>query len=350
MSTDAHAHPLLVGIGNPLLDISAPVPADVLDKYGVKAGNAILAEEKHLPIYDELVQNYPVEYIAGGATQNSIRVAQWMSQHPNGTAYIGAVGKDRFADELRKSAESDGVRVLYYDETNKPTGTCAVLLVDKERSLIANLSAANSFAVEHLHTEPVKKTLDNAKVFYSAGFFLTVSPPSLMHIAKHAAEHNKILCGNLSAPFICEFFYDPLVAAIPYFDFLFGNESEAQAFGKRHGIADQSVEAIAAELSRFPKVNGQRPRAVIITQGAESTIVAIDGKVKSFPVPKIDPALIVDLNGAGDAFVGGFLSVMMKHAHDPHGVLERAIDAGHFAASTIIQVSGTKLTGKPKEF
>ena len=43
--------------------------------------SAILAEEKHLPLYKELVDSYKVQYIAGGATQNAIRVAQWMSQH-----------------------------------------------------------------------------------------------------------------------------------------------------------------------------------------------------------------------------------------------------------------------------
>jgi adenosine kinase len=44
--------------------------------------SAILAEEKHLPLYKELVDAYKVQYIAGGATQNAIRVAQWMSQTP----------------------------------------------------------------------------------------------------------------------------------------------------------------------------------------------------------------------------------------------------------------------------
>jgi hypothetical protein len=43
--------------------------------------------------YAEMVKDYEVEYIAGGATQNSIRVAQWMLGAPC-TAYIGSVGKD----------------------------------------------------------------------------------------------------------------------------------------------------------------------------------------------------------------------------------------------------------------
>lgn len=55
----------ILGMGNPLLDISAEVPMEVLEKYGVTLNNAILAEEKHLPLYNELIANYPVQYIAG---------------------------------------------------------------------------------------------------------------------------------------------------------------------------------------------------------------------------------------------------------------------------------------------
>ena len=34
-----------------------------------------------------------VDYIAGGATQNSIRVAQWVLGKKFATSYFGAVGK-----------------------------------------------------------------------------------------------------------------------------------------------------------------------------------------------------------------------------------------------------------------
>jgi len=54
----------LMGMGNPLLDISADVGQDILDKYDVKMDNAILAEEKHVPLYKELVENYSPQYIA----------------------------------------------------------------------------------------------------------------------------------------------------------------------------------------------------------------------------------------------------------------------------------------------
>lgn len=138
----------LMGMGNPLLDISAEVPDSILEKYDVKMDNAILAEEKHIPIYKELVDNYSPQYIAGGATQNSIRVAQWIltaNGKPGQSAYMGCVGNDEYGKKLEACAASDGVKVHYMKDAETPTGTCAVLVKGGERSLVANLAAANNF-------------------------------------------------------------------------------------------------------------------------------------------------------------------------------------------------------------
>ena len=58
-------------MGNPLLDISASVKTDLLTKHNLKANDAILTEEES--IFQDLLEEYKVDYIAGGATQNSIR-------------------------------------------------------------------------------------------------------------------------------------------------------------------------------------------------------------------------------------------------------------------------------------
>jgi adenosine kinase len=76
----------------------------------------------------------------------------------------------------------------------------------------------------------------------------------------------------------------------------------------------------------------------VITQGKLPTVVAKGGSVQTFDVPSIDSSLIVDTNGAGDAFVGGFLAAHIK-GHDT----EKCCAAGCFAAGTIIQTSGTAL-------
>lgn len=62
------------------------------------------------------------------------------------------------------------------------------------------------------------------------GFFLTVSLESILKVAKHASQMNKLFCLNLSAPFISQFFKDSLMQVMPYVDVLFGNETVKKIF------------------------------------------------------------------------------------------------------------------------
>jgi len=336
---------LLMGMGNPLLDISADVGQDVLDKYGVKLDDAVLAEEKHLPIYQELIDNYNAGFIAGGATQNSIRVAQWMlkaSGKENETAFMGCVGSDAYAKNLEECASKDGVLVNYMKDESTPTGTCAVLVKDGERSLIANLAAANNFKKSHLETPESVAIYTAAKFYYVAGFFLTVSVESLVTVAEHALANDKTFCLNLSAPFIIDFFGDAVATALPYADYLFCNESEAAAYAKKHDLGEDLKE-VALKIAASEKKN-DKPRTVIFTQGDKSTIVAREGVVTEYAVDPLAKEMLVDTNGAGDAFVGGFLSELVQGKD-----METAVKAGHWAAKYIIQQPGTTID-KPCEY
>lgn len=263
----------------------------LLDKYGLKLNNAILAEESHLPLYSELIENYQIQYIAGGATQNSIRVAQWMLQSPGATAYFGAIGIDKYGETLESCARNDGVLVHYQKNSTLPTGTCAVLIHGGERSLVANLGAANTFSPSHLETAEAKDIISKAKIYYVSGFFLTVSVESILSIAKQSIADNKIFAMNLSAPFLIQFFGDQLAATLLYADFVFGNESEAAAYGESKGYGSD-LSTIALKLSSQPKAGGARPRIVVFTQGADSTIVAELGRVTVYPVDPL-PRLFI---------------------------------------------------------
>jgi len=46
----------------------------------------------------------------------------------------------------------------------------------------------------------------------------------------------------------------------------------------------------------------------VFTQGDLPVVVCKDGKVSEYSVPKLSDEEMVDTNGAGDAFVGGFLA------------------------------------------
>ncbi|MBN3312229.1 ADK kinase, partial [Atractosteus spatula] len=405
------------------------------------------------PRFEELVKKFKVEYHAGGSTQNSVKVAQkikaqcwarpkpgadppavqrgaaclcerhtvsaswapapdtglgallskafshfpWMIQQPHKVAtFFGCIGTDKFGEILKRKAEEAHVDAHYYEQSEEPTGTCAACITGDNRSLVANLAAANCYKKEkHLDLEENWKLVEEAKVYYIAGFFLTVSPESVLKVAKHASENNKIFGLNLSAPFISQFYKEPMMKVMPYVDILFGNETsllltldtshaqkhtsppfgvrfvewiewidpqeeEAATFAREQGfeylgalkgevqlepldpVGTEDIEEIARKAQSLPKVNKRRQRIVVFTQGKDGTVVTSGDEVKMFPVLEIEQSEIVDTNGAGDAFVGGFLSQVVYERP-----LEQCIHAGHYAANVIIRRAGCTFPEKP---
>ncbi|XP_053683652.1 uncharacterized protein LOC128733850 [Sabethes cyaneus] len=333
---------LLLGCGNPLLDISATVDETFLAKYDMLPNNAILAEEKHMPIYKELIDNFKADFIAGGSVQNSFRVAQWILQRPKVSVFFGCVGRDQYSEILSQKAITDGVDVQYQFCPDTPTGTCAVLITNTQRSLCANLAAANKFTIDHLKSSASESLLQNAEYFYISGFFLTVSVESILTVAKHALSRNRPFMMNLSAPFIPQFFSDNLAQALPYIDILFGNETEALAFAEQQKMGTEDLKQIGLNISNLPKLNAARRRVVIITQGSDPVLLIQDDKVTEFPVEKLEREQIVDTNGAGDAFVGGFLAQLVQEES-----YETCIKCGIWTARQIIQRSGCTFEGVP---
>ncbi|PWN49494.1 Ribokinase-like protein [Violaceomyces palustris] len=313
----------LVAMGNPLLDMQIRNGEKVLEKYGLNANDAVLATPEQLSIYQHIVDNYEVTYVAGGAAQNAARCAQYVLPEKS-TAYLGCVGSDALADQLRAANDKEGLRSIYQVDKETPTGSCAVVITGHDRSLCTNLGAAEKFNKSHLETPEAKEVISNAKFFYLGGFFLTHGIESAMILAKEANSRNVPFAMNLSAPFIPQFFKAQVDEILPYADIIFGNESEAEAWAESQSLGSKDLTTIAQAIADYKSVSS-RPRQVIITQGSQPTILAVAGKeVAVHETPKINPADIVDTNGAGDAFAGGVMGALIAGK-----TIEQAIDVGH---------------------
>lgn len=85
----------LIGFGNPLLDMILYNCPDLMVKYNLPMDDQLLANSKTRPLFKEvLALPEPALIRPGGATQNSIRTAQWLLQEPGATAFVGAIGDD----------------------------------------------------------------------------------------------------------------------------------------------------------------------------------------------------------------------------------------------------------------
>jgi len=291
-------------------------------------------------LYEDLLNHHDAKLIAGGAAQNTARGAQYILP-PDSVVFIGAVGKDKYAETLRKTCGEAGLRVEYLEDETHPTGRCGVVITGNNRSLCTDLAAANEYKVEHLKSPEIWKLVEQAKFFYVGGYHMTVCVPAITALAEHAAATNKPFILNISAPFIAQFFKEPLDQTLPLTDILLGNETEALAYAESHDLNTKDPRAIATHLVGLPKTNAARPRTVIITQGTEPTIVAtadaVGGKVaiKEVPVHVIAKDQICDTNGAGDAFAGGFVAGIVRGED-----LDTAVDMGQWLARLGIQELG----------
>ncbi|KAK0553415.1 adenosine kinase [Tilletia horrida] len=327
-----------VGLGNPLLDMTVRDGEAVLKKYDLKPNDAILAEEKHLSIYKHIVDNYDVAYVAGGASQNTSRCAQYILP-PNSTVYIGAVGEDDLAKQLRAANDREGLRSAYQVKPDVPSGSCAVILTGHERSLITNLGAAEKFDKSHLESPELQEILNNGKYFYMEGYFLTHGLETALIVAKKAKENGAIFAINLSAPFIAQFFASQLDEILPYTSIVIGNESEAEAYAGSHNLASTDLPTVAKAIADFKsELPSSIKRRVILTHGAEPSVLAVQGEqeTRSFPVKPVEN--IVDTNGAGDAFAGGLLGALLLEQP-----IEKAIEAGNTLGGLCIGQNGPVL-------
>ncbi|KAI1460583.1 Ribokinase-like protein [Annulohypoxylon moriforme] len=328
----------LVCLENPLLDIQAVGNAELLKKYNLKDNDAILASPEHIPIYDELLENFDAKLIAGGAAQNTARGAQYILP-PNSVVYFGGVGNDKYADILRDAVKQVGLRVEYRVDPKEPTGRCGVVITGHNRSLCTDLAAANHYDLDHLKSPKIWELVKNAQFYYIGGYHFTVCPPAIQALGEEAAANNKTFVVNISAPFIAEFFKDPLDASSKYWDYVICNESEAAAYAKSHSlsVAETDVPGIAKALANLPKANTKKPRVAVITQGTLPTVVAVQSQdeVKQYPVHAIDSSKINDTNGAGDAFAGGFVAGLVQGKS-----LEESVDLGQWLARLSIQELG----------
>ncbi|VDP80551.1 unnamed protein product [Echinostoma caproni] len=339
---DSHGDCYVLGIGNPLLDMQLNVDDSVLQKYNLESDNAILAEDRHMPLYDEISESSDVEYIAGGATLNTIKMIQWIIDKPHACAYIGCISKDYAGEILEKEcAKLKLLPKFQIAKNGVGTGKCAVLLNSKYRSMVTHLGASKELTLDYLENPDTWKFVEKARVYYIAGYAINSCYEGVLEIARHSFTNGKLFSFNLSAPFLPTFFADQINSIIPYVDVLFCNKEEADAYAANHNWGSKSLLEVAKMMASLPRPSEtDKKRVVVITQAKNPVLVAISGEseVRSYPVDLLSNEQIVDTNGAGDALAAGFIADYL----DSNSV-DQAVAGGLKAARYIIQKSGFSL-------
>lgn len=101
---------------------------------------------------------------------------------------------------------------------------------------------------------------------------------------------------------------------------------------------------IARAIAISPKESTAQHRIVVLTHGAEPTVLvssAEPDKPKLFGVTALKDEQIVDTNGAGDAFAGGFLAALISGKN-----WEQCVETAHVMGAMCIQEVCTPIIHK----
>lgn len=333
---------LIFAAGNPMLDMAAHLGKECMDRYDLPYGGAVLAEEKHQPLFQEIQKHQTLHQTPGGSAINTIRNANHMlkSKYPGACMYFGSIGQDKIGEHVKKGVQQEGLKALWCEHEDLPTSKCAVVVHEGERALCCDIGAACKYKLSHLQDNI--KELDTAQILYTTGFFINSNFEAVKTIAKFAHDNDRTFAINLSAVWVIDFHFEQLKEIISYADYVFGNEDETSAFGKKQGLQVTNLSEVTEYIAKLPKKNESKPRTVVTTQGSRPVLTAIYDhtseqiETDSFQVEVIDKENICDMNGAGDAFVGGFLAQLLLEQP-----LSKCVHAGLYLSGECITRSGT---------
>lgn len=306
----------LIALGNPIVDISAEISKDSVKKYNLSWGGTVFADQYNVGFYNELENMPQVTYIPGGSIQNTLRVAAWVLNMDPRTAknfkitMLGATGKDNYRDKIINAFLQSGVNFLLEDIPNMQTSRCGVGINQKERCLLPQIRASNCITDEFINEH--EREILNHDAFLVEGYFLQEKYDLCHSLCVKFKNERKIVILTLSAVFMVKQHNEKILEIANYSDIIVGNNDEYEELGESQGLE------VKTTFERVVKKFKNKEKLFIMTSGNKGVFVAkynakkgaLEYILQSFPQP-IKNEDIVDFNGAGDAFLGGFLSQYM---------------------------------------
>ncbi len=309
----------IIGMGNAVLDILAPVTEEFLNSKNLKKGSMILVNQE---VSDKILREIdPIKKDSGGSVANTIVGTSLLGSD---SFFCGKVKNDLLGNEFVKDMRNTNTKFLCnQSSTGLPTARCIIFVTpDGERSMQTFLGAST--------------TLDEGDIeenFFDEMNFLLIegylwSSNSAKRAIKKAVEiakrKNVKIIFSLSDFNLVKMFREEFSDFIKsHVHILIGNENEFEELFD-NGVEEKFIQKNITEL--MIKTKGEK--------GVEVFQLDKKNSIPSFAVKSV-----VDTTGAGDMFAAGFLHQMIN-GKEP---MECA-SFGCKMASVIIQQYGARLS------
>ena len=311
----------LICLGDPLIDIISEIDLQMIKEYNLKWEERILVSETgddRVKIFDDLEKMPTVKYIPGGSGENTIRVLGWcLNMEPYErnrfkVSMIGAIGNDVYKDKILNDLKDLGVNPIFEILEGDKTTRCGVGIYKKDKLFATQLRASKrlseKFIDEHLDE------IISYKSLFIEGFMVDTKFNISKKLCEYFVKDNKLIILSLAAAFIVKIHHEKIIELANYADIIAGNMEESLEFVEHKSDNIKNIFEIM-----FEKLKPKENRLIIITDGPAGAYLGKYnyGEMKlehyiHYSAHKLKDEEIQDLNGAGDAFLGGFLSRYMK--------------------------------------
>ncbi len=308
----------ILGIGNAIVDVVAPVTEAFISKHDMRKGSMTLIDPATA---DALYAAMPPgQESSGGSAANTCAVAAASGAR---VAYIGKVAADALGETFRRDIAAAGV---HFPTTplrdGQATARCLILVTpDGQRTMNTFLGASVAFS--EADVDPA--FIAQAAVVYLEGYLF--DPPAAQAAfrraaaAAHAAGRQVAL--SLSDPFCVDRHraaFRDLVAG--HVDILFANEAEICSLYECNAF-DDAASAAGRDVALAALTRSEQGSLVL--QGEQRVIVPAAA------------TQVVDTTGAGDAYAAGFLTGLTAGR-----ALAACGEMGSIAAAEIISHLGAR--------
>ena len=340
--SQVHVADSVIALGNPIVDITVQIDKDTIQNFGLEWGRTVFNNEITQKFLDDLDKRPIVTYTPGGSIMNTLRVCSWcLNMNPNDAGkfkltMLGAVGNDVYKDKIINSLKEAKVETLLEFKQQK-TSKCGVGIYKKDRCLVPDIQASKNISKEFI--EDKKNEIFNHDVLIIEGYFLRENFDLCKYLCEEFNREQKLVILTLSAVVIVQQYLDKIKEIANMCDMVIGNMEETEILaGGKNAVFQETYEKVHRILS-------PRNRLLVVTCGSHGVYCSkynyksmrLELILQCFPnFVKNDE--IVDLNGAGDAFLGGFLAMYLKGNRDNR--LFSCCKAGNDAASVILRNIG----------
>jgi len=274
----------------------------------------LVVRVERFPAPGETISGEALAIIPGGKGANQAVAA---SRQGASVTMVGRVGSDSFGPTLTQNLQTNNVDTTHVHTDSSATGT-AIIVVDADGQNNIVLSPGANGKVTPADVDSI--SFQDEKMLLLQ---LEIPLETVNHAASIAHQNGLRVILN---PAPARQLPDSLLADV---DILVPNESELQLLSG-HPVTDTDSAETAARTLLEKGV-----KSVIVTLGANGALLVTEKKTTHVPIFKVD---VVDTTAAGDAFIGGLATALIKDKS-----LEEAVRYGNASGA----LAATKFGAQP---